>query len=171
ARLAGERRSNATACTMSAPGRYCAAAEDAVKTCTARAPTRVPRRSRRFPAAVLSRRLHKSPAPDAHSRTSFRLSSEKAESDKVGIPRAIARTWMDSAVCRVRAMRRPAIALMLGWLLWVEMEHPQTHVWFQVDRKEFATHQACEHERNGMISIAQRDGAGTSFMMSRPEGV
>jgi len=71
----------------------------------------------------------------------------------------------------VRAMKRPAITLMLGWLLWVEMEHPQTHVWFQVDRKEFATHQACEHERDGMIAIAQRDGAGTSFMMSRPEGV
>jgi len=64
-----------------------------------------------------------------------------------------------------------AIALMLGWVLWVEMEHPQTHVWFPVDRMEFATDQACERERNGMIAIGQRDGAGPTFMMSRPEGV
>ena len=71
----------------------------------------------------------------------------------------------------VRAMRRPATALMLGWLLWVEMENPETHVWFQVDRKEFATYHACELERNGIIAVGQREGVGTSFMMSRPEGV
>ena len=68
-------------------------------------------------------------------------------------------------------MTRPAIALMLGWLLWVEMAHPQTHVWFQVDRKEFATHQACERERSGMIAVGQRDGAGTTFMMSQHGGL
>jgi len=68
-------------------------------------------------------------------------------------------------------MRRLATALMLGWLLWVEMENPQTHVWFQVDRKEFATRDACERERNGIIAVGRREGAGTSFMMSRPEGV
>ncbi len=68
-------------------------------------------------------------------------------------------------------MKRLAVALMLGWLLWVEMQNPQTHVWFLVDRKEFATSQACELERNGITAVGQREGAGTSFMMSRPEGV
>ena len=71
----------------------------------------------------------------------------------------------------VRGVKYPAIALMLGWLLWVEMENPQTHVWSQVDRREFATHHACELERNGIIAVGQRDGAGTTFMMSRPGSV
>jgi len=68
-------------------------------------------------------------------------------------------------------MRRLATALVLGWLLWVEMENPETHVWIQVDRREFATYDACELERNGIIATAQPEGAGTNFMMSRPAGV
>jgi hypothetical protein len=68
-------------------------------------------------------------------------------------------------------MRRPVIALILGWLIWVEMENPETHVWSQVDQKEFASYDNCERERNRIIAPAQRQGAGTSFMMSRPAGV
>jgi hypothetical protein len=100
----------------------------------------------------------------------FSLSSEKAEPDNSGIPCALARHPVNSPIW-VRAMRRPATALMLGWLLWVEMENPETHVWFRVDRKEFATYHACELERNGIIAVGQREGAGISFMMSRPDGV
>jgi hypothetical protein len=74
-------------------------------------------------------------------------------------------------MCCVRRMKRPAIALMLGWLLWVEMENPQTHVWSQVDRKEFATYHACELERNGILAVGERQGIGTSFMMSGSGGV
>jgi hypothetical protein len=68
-------------------------------------------------------------------------------------------------------MRRLATVLMLGWLLWVEMQNPQTLMWSHVDRREFATLDACELERNGMIATAQPDGAGINFMMSRPGGV
>jgi hypothetical protein len=68
-------------------------------------------------------------------------------------------------------MKRLATALALAWLLWVEMENPATHVWVPVDRKEFPTSEACELERNGITASAQSEGAGTNFMMSRPEGV
>jgi len=68
-------------------------------------------------------------------------------------------------------MRCLATALMLGWLLWVEMENPQTHVWFQVDRREFLTSDHCELERSRIVATAQREGMGISFMMSRPEGL
>lgn len=68
-------------------------------------------------------------------------------------------------------MRRLATAPVLGWLLWVEMQNPQTHVWKQVDRKEFATSEACELARKGMTATALSEGAGTNFMMSAPEGV
>jgi len=68
-------------------------------------------------------------------------------------------------------MRRLAAGLMLGWLLWVEMQNPETFIWSQVDRREFATYDTCQLERNGIIANAQPEGAGTSFMMSRPEGV
>jgi hypothetical protein len=75
------------------------------------------------------------------------------------------------ALGEVQAMRRPAIALILGWLIWVEMENPETHVWSPVDQKEFASYDTCERERTRIIAPAQRQGAGTSFMMSRPVGV
>jgi hypothetical protein len=52
-----------------------------------------------------------------------------------------------------------------------EMQNPETLLWSQVDRREFATYDACEVERNGMIATAQPEGAGITFMMSRPEGV
>lgn len=68
-------------------------------------------------------------------------------------------------------MKCLATALVVGWLLWVEMQSPETHVWIQVDRHEFATYEECELERNEIIVSAQSEGAGTSFMMSRPEGV
>jgi hypothetical protein len=68
-------------------------------------------------------------------------------------------------------MKRLATALVLGWLLWVEMQSPETHVWSQVDRQEFATYEECELERNGVIVTAQSEGSGTSFMMSRPQAV
>jgi hypothetical protein len=68
-------------------------------------------------------------------------------------------------------MRRAATALVLGWLLWVEMESPETHVWMRVDRKEFATAEACELERKAITATAQSQGGGTSFMMSGPTGV
>jgi hypothetical protein len=63
------------------------------------------------------------------------------------------------------------MALVLGWLIWVEMENPRTHVWSQVDRREFASVETCERERGRLIGPAQPEGAATSFMMSRPEGV
>jgi hypothetical protein len=68
-------------------------------------------------------------------------------------------------------MRRLATALIFGWLLWVEMQNPETLTWSQVDRREFATSDACELERKGMIAPAQPEGAGINFMMTRPEGV
>lgn len=64
-------------------------------------------------------------------------------------------------------MRRLAPALVIGWLLWVEMQHPETHIWTQVDRKEFATYEACEHERTEIVATAQPEGGGISYMMSR----
>jgi len=68
-------------------------------------------------------------------------------------------------------LKRLASALALGWLLWVEMENPKTHVWTQVDRQEFATIEACELARNGITKTAEPDGAGMNFMMSRSNGL
>jgi hypothetical protein len=68
-------------------------------------------------------------------------------------------------------MKRAATTLVLGWLLWVEMESPETHVWRRVDRMEFSTSEACELQRKAITASAQSQGAGTSFMMSGPTGV
>ena len=68
-------------------------------------------------------------------------------------------------------MRRPATALLLGWLIGVEMENPQTHVWFPVDHKEFASYDSCQLERSRIITPAEREDTATTFMMSRPLGV